>query len=137
MEENDFIVKKADLWSDENKVSFMYELAQLELPKIKKIMGPNELDAENAHKFLAKKRKNASKPKVENGRLVIYAEREETKAKNVLKKFIKKCLIEEKEGIKLCLKNAEVLSESEIIKHYKGKFAEHLTKYLEGKEGFE
>jgi tRNA nucleotidyltransferase (CCA-adding enzyme) len=137
LEENDFTVKKADLWSDEEKVFFMYELVALELEKRKKIIGPNALDAENVNKFLTKKRKTIGKPKIENGRMVLIVERENTSAKKALKEHLTKCQMDEKEGIKLCLKHAEVLEEKEILKHYKGHFAEHLTKYLEGKESFE
>jgi tRNA nucleotidyltransferase (CCA-adding enzyme) len=137
LEEKDFVVKKSDLWSDEDKVFFMYELATLNLPKVKKVIGPNALDAENVKRFLDKKRKILSGPRVENGRIVIESEREEVSAKEVLKKFIKTCQLNETEGIKTCLDKAEVLSETEILTHYKGHFAEHLTKYLEGKEFFE
>ncbi len=137
LEEKDFVVKKSDLWSDENKIFFMYELSTLDLPKIKKIIGPNALDAENVKKFLEKKRKVVKGPRVENNKLVIEVERVETNAKRVLESFIKTCQINEKDGIKECLKEAEVLSETEILKHYKGDFAKHLTKYLEGKEFFE
>jgi tRNA nucleotidyltransferase (CCA-adding enzyme) len=137
LEEKEFLVKKMDLWSDEEKVFFLFELNTLTLPKTKKVLGPPITDTENTKKFLEKKRKIISGPKEENGRVTIEIEREETSAKKILEKFIKLCLIDETEGIQICLKNAKVLPESEIIKHYTGNFAEHLTKYLQGKEAFE
>jgi len=137
LEEKDFMVKKTNLWSDEDKVFFLYELNALTLPKIKKVFGPPATDTLNADKFLTKKRKLISKPKIEKGRIVIEIEREEVSAQKALLQFVNTCKKEEKEGIRECLKNAEVLTENDILKHYKGHFAEHLTKYLEGKETFE
>jgi hypothetical protein len=44
---------------------------------------------------------------------------------------------QEKESLKIFCKKAKVLDEKEIIKHYKGEFAEYLTRYIKGKEIFE
>ncbi|VVB74297.1 CCA-adding enzyme [uncultured archaeon] len=137
LEENDFIVKRSALWSDEKQIFFMYELNTLTLPKVQKIFGPPASDAENTKKFLARKRKIISGPREENGRIVIEAERERTSAALVLKDFVEETKKSEKKGLKEGLTHAKVLPESEILKHYKGGFAEHFTKYLEGKEIFE
>ncbi len=137
MEENDFIIKRSALWSDEKKIFFMYELNALTLPKVQKVLGPPATDAENVKKFLARKRKIISGPREENGRIVIEAEREKTSAALVLREFVEETKKNEKKGLKEGLAHAKVLPESEILKHYKGTFAEHFTKYLEGKEIFE
>jgi len=137
LEEKEFVVKKMDLWSDEEKVFFLFELNALELEKRKKAFGPPASDKENVKRFLEKKRKIISGPKEENGRIVIEIEREETSAKKTLEQFIKTCQKTETDGIKVCLKKAKVLNEKEILTHYSGTFAEHLTKYFEGKEAFE
>jgi tRNA nucleotidyltransferase (CCA-adding enzyme) len=137
LEEKDFVVKKTDLWSDEDKVFFLYELKELNLPKTKKVIGPPASDKENVKKFLEKKRKIVSGPKEDNGRITLEIERKEINAKQVLQEYVNKCRFDESEGIKICLKKAKVLTEKDILEHYKGAFAEHLTKYFEGKEAFE
>jgi tRNA nucleotidyltransferase (CCA-adding enzyme) len=137
LEEKDFIVKRSALWSDEKQIFFMYELNTLTLPKVQKLFGPPASDAENTKKFLARKRKIIFRPREENGRIVIEAEREITSAALVLKDFVEETKKSEKKGLKEGLTHAKVLPESEILKHYKGGFAEHFTKYLEGKEIFE
>jgi hypothetical protein len=128
---------QSGVWSDENEVIFMYELETLALQKSKKVKGPMASDTENTKRFLEKKRKIISGPRVENGYIIIEIEREEVSAHKVLEKFVKLEKKEEKNAIKKMLKKATVLSESQIIKHYKGEFASHLTNYLEGKESFE
>ncbi|MEK6959223.1 MAG: CCA tRNA nucleotidyltransferase [archaeon] len=137
LEENDFCTKKMSLWSDENKVFFMYELDKLHLQKTKKVIGPPAADKENVKRFLEKKRNLVSGPSEENGKIVIVVEREKTSAKAVLEDYIKTCKLDEKEAIKICLRKAKVLTEKNILLHYKGRFAEHITKYLSGKEFFE
>jgi len=137
LEENDFVTKKMSLWSDENKVFFMYELDKLELAKTMKVIGPPAADKENAKRFLEKKRDVVSGPSEENGRVVIIVKREKTSAKSVLADYIKTCRIEEKEAIQICLRKAKVLTEKDMLAHYNGEFAEHLTRYLSGKEFFE
>ncbi|MFA5931204.1 MAG: CCA tRNA nucleotidyltransferase [archaeon] len=137
IEEEDFMVKKTNLWSDENKVFFLYELNTLNLPKIKKLIGPPITDVENVKLFIEKKRKLVSGPKEENGRITIEIERTETSAKKILQEYVNACKTTETDGMKICLRNAKVLTEKEILAHYKGNFAKHLTKYLEGKEEFE
>ena len=136
LEEKDFIVKKTNLWSDEKKVFFLFEMDKLKLDKIKKIIGPLKKDKENTKKFLAKKRKILKKYDLE-GRVVLEVERKERDAQKILETFVITCQDDVKEGMKTCLAKAKVLNEKEILKHYKGEFAKHLTKYLEGKEFFE
>jgi len=137
LEEKDFIVKKTDLWSDEDKVFFLYELKELNLSKTKKVFGPPVSDKENVKKFLEKKRKIISGPREENGRILLEVEREETNAKQVLQEYVNECKTQESDGIKICLRKAKVLTEKDLLEHYKGALAEHLTKYFEGKEAFE
>jgi len=136
LEEKDFVVKRTNLWSDEKKVFFLFELNKLKLDKIKKVFGPKQTDKENVKNFLAKKRKIIKKY-VEEGRVIIEVERKERDAQKILESFVVSCRDDEKEGMKNCLAKAQVLSEKDILAHYKDEFAEHLTKYLEGKEFFE
>jgi len=135
LEEKDFVVKKTNLWSDEKKVFFLFELNKLKLDKVKKVIGPMKKDKENVKRFLEKKR-TVLKKYTEEGRVILEVERKERDAQKVLEGFVS-CSDEEKKGMKNCLKKAKVLSEKDILKHYKGEFAQHLTKYLEGKESFE
>ncbi len=136
LEEKDFVVKKTNLWSDEKKVFFLFELNKLQLGKVKKIIGPKKTDKDNVKNFLARKRKILKKY-VEEDRVILEVERKERNAKKILERFVSTCRDDEKKGMKSCLRKAEILTESDILKHYTGKFAEHLTKYLEGKEFFE
>ncbi|MCX6801390.1 MAG: CCA tRNA nucleotidyltransferase [Candidatus Diapherotrites archaeon] len=139
LKEKDFSIIRSAHWSDEKDVFFLFELEALELQKAKKITGPFASDSENAKRFLEKKRKILSGPRVENGRLVLEIERkeEETSAKKILEKFLKKSKCEEKSGIRICIKSAKVLAEKDLLREYKGKFAEYFTLYLGGKEVFE
>ncbi|MFA5357407.1 MAG: CCA tRNA nucleotidyltransferase [archaeon] len=137
--ENDFSIMRSTHWSDEKNVFFIFELESLRLQKAKKIIGPFASDAENSKKFLEKKRKILSGPRIEKGRLVLEIERSENEihAKKILEKFLKKSKCEEKSGIRICIKSAKVLAEKDLLREYKGKFAEYLTTYLSGKEVFE
>jgi len=137
LKEKDFKVTKNTLWSNEEKVFFIFELENLTLQKAKKITGPLASDKENSEKFLEKKRKILSGPQIEEGRLVLEIEREDTNAKETIKKFIKTCKTDESEGMIICLRKAKVLEEKDLLKEYKGEFAQFFTKYLEGKEIFE
>jgi tRNA nucleotidyltransferase (CCA-adding enzyme) len=135
--ENEFIVKQANLWSDEEKVYFIFELENINLQKAKKIFGPKASDEENSKKFLDKKRKLISGPRIEEGKLVLEIEREYTNAKDFLQQEIKNETKSETKSIKYGLKKAKVLTEKEILKEYKGEFAKYFTTYLIGKEIFE
>ncbi len=137
LNENDFRVLQANLWSDEKEVYFIFELENIILQKAKKIIGPFASDSENSKKFLQKERKLLSGPRVEEGRLVLEIEREYSNAKDFLKQEIKKEVKSETKSIKYGLKKAKVLTEKEIIKEYKNNFSIYLTSYLKGKEIFE
>jgi len=135
--ENEFIVKQANLWSDEKKVYFIFEVENMNLQKAKKIFGPKASDEENSKKFLQKKRKLISGPRIEGEKLVLEIEREHTNAKKFLKYELKNETKSETKSIKYGLKKAKVLTEKEILKEYNGEFAKYLTTYLIGKEKFE
>ncbi|HPM85970.1 MAG: CCA tRNA nucleotidyltransferase [Candidatus ainarchaeum sp.] len=137
LEENDFKVTRSTTWSNEKEVFILFELETLTLQKSKKIFGPKASDEENSKKFLDKKRKIISGPRIEDERLILEIEREYTKAKIFLEKEIKKETKTEKKTIKKSLKKAIVLEEKEILKEYKKDFAKYLTQYLIGKERFE
>lgn len=137
LKEKDFVVERADLWSNEKQVAFIFTLKQKELQKIKTVYGPLASDEENSKKFLEKERKIISGPRIEEGKLVLEIEREETKAVEVLKKFMKESARNEKKGTNTLAKKAKVLDEQGIVKNYKGELAEYLTRYLKGKEVFE
>lgn len=137
LHEHDYRVLRSGLWSDEKEVVLVYELEELALPKAKKIRGPMASDTENAKRFLEKKRKLLSGPRVEEGRLVIEIEREETNAQTTLDKFVRAEKKEEKKAIRDFLKSAKVAGEKKLLAEYKGGFANYLTQYLKGKEPFE
>ncbi len=137
LEENDFTVIQANLWSDEETVYFIFELESTSLQKAKKIFGPKASDNENSKKFLEKKRKVISGPRIEEGKLVLEIEREFTNAKDFLTKELKNETKSETKSIKYGLKYAKVLSEKEILQNYEGEFAKYFTTYLKGKEIFE
>jgi tRNA nucleotidyltransferase (CCA-adding enzyme) len=137
LKENDFRVLRKKVWSDQKEVWFILELESLELQKSKKVIGPKITDEINVKKFLEKKRKILSGPRVEKDRIVLEMERKETKAEKILENFLKKYKKQEKKSIKEMLKKARILSEKQIIKEYNGEFADFFTKYLEGKEIFQ
>ena len=119
LEENDFKVTRSTTWSNEKDVFMLFELETLTLQKSKKIFGPRASDEENSKKFLEKKRKIISGPRIENERLVLETEREYTNAKEFLEKEIKKEAIIEQKTIRKSLKKAKVLGEKELLKEYK------------------
>ncbi|HNV00989.1 MAG TPA: CCA tRNA nucleotidyltransferase [archaeon] len=135
--EQDFIVERSNLWSNEKEVVFIFTLREKNLQKIKTISGPQATDEENSKKFLEKKRKIVAGPYIKEGRITIDIERKETESKKILENFLKEMSKQEKESLKIFCKKAKVLDEKEIIKHYKGEFAEYLTRYIKGKEIFE
>ncbi len=137
LKEKDFVVERADLWSDEKQVAFVFTLKEKELQKVKTIYGPLASDEENAKRFLEKKRKLISGPRVEEGKLVLEVEREETMAIEVVKNLMKESAKTEKKGTNSVARKSKVLNEEGIIKNYKGEFASYLTRYLKGKEIFE
>ncbi|MDD3083628.1 MAG: CCA tRNA nucleotidyltransferase [Candidatus ainarchaeum sp.] len=137
LEENDFIVLRKKVWSNEKDVWFIFELETLKLQKAKKIIGPKVIDEENVKKFLEKKRKILSGPRIEQERVILEIEREKINASEILKDFLKKCEKQEKKAMKIILKKSKIIFEKEILKEYKGEFAEFFTKYLEGKEIFQ
>lgn len=137
LEEQDFFVERSNLWSNEKEVVFIFTLREKNLQKIKTISGPQATDEENSKKFLDKKRKIVAGPYIKEGRITIDIERKETESKKILERFLKEMSKQEKESLKIFCKKAKVLDEKEIIKHYKGEFAEYLTRYIKGKEIFE
>jgi len=137
LHEKDFLVLRSELWSNEKKVILLLELETLILQKAKRVIGPMASDSENCKRFLEKKRKILSGPRVENGRIVIEIEREETNSRKVLAEFIKAEKKDDKKAIQIMLSRSKILSEANIIAEYKGEFAQMLSNYLEGKEIFE
>ncbi len=137
LKENDFVVTRTKLWSNEKEVFFIIELENIILQKSKKIIGPKTGDVENVKRFLGKKRKILSGPRVEKGRIVLEVERKQTSAIKVLEEFLKENKKTEKDDLKLMLKKGKVLGEKELLEEHKGDFAEFFSLYLEGKEVFE
>ncbi len=137
LKENDFVVLRETLWSNEKDVYFIFELESLSLQKSKKIIGPKAEDTENTKKFLNKKRIVISGPRIEGNRIVIEIERQKTSASQVLHDFIKEKGIEEKQPLKTSLLEGVVLGEKRLLWNYRGEFAKWFTSYLEGKEVFE
>ena len=135
--ENDFKVLRSELWSDEKEIFFIFELESLLLQKSKKVIGPKASDEENTKRFLEKKRKILSGPRIENDRVIIEIEREETSAVTLLEKFVKASSKVEKDAMRKTLRSSKILTEKLILKEYKKGFAQYLTNYLEGKEVFE
>jgi len=137
LRENDFEVLRETIWSDEQDIYYIFELESLELQKAKKVLGPKVKDEENVERFLANKKKVLSGPRIEKGRVIIEIERKEISAKKVLQAFLKGTKKGERAAIRKSLKRPKVLSEKDLLKIYKGEFAEFFTHYLEGKENFE
>ncbi len=137
LEEEDFVVEKSNLWSNEKEVVFIFTLKEKNLQKIKIISGPFASDEENSKKFLEKKRKIVAGPYVKEGKLTIEIERKETSVLKILENFLKESSKTEKDAVKIFAKKSKVLDEKALIKNYKGEFSEYLTRYLKGKEIFE
>jgi tRNA nucleotidyltransferase (CCA-adding enzyme) len=135
--QKDFTVLREEVWSNEKDVWFIFELETLTLQKAKKIVGPNIEDKENTEKFLENKKKILSGPRIENGRIVIEIERSIVDAKKILSNFINEYKNKETMAMKQSLRKAQVLQEKDLLKEYKGEFAEFFSYYLEGKEVFE
>ncbi|MFA5763780.1 MAG: CCA tRNA nucleotidyltransferase [archaeon] len=135
--QKDFVVLREELWSNEEDVWFIFELETLTLQKAKKIVGPNVEDKENTEKFLENKKKILSGPRIENGRIVVEIERSIVDAKKILANFIEEYKKKETKAMKQSLRKAQILQEKDLLREYKGEFAEFFSYYLEGKEVFE
>jgi tRNA nucleotidyltransferase (CCA-adding enzyme) len=137
LKEKDFIVNRFSEWTDEKKeIILLFELETLELQKSKKLIGPEIIQENHVQKFLNAHKKKISGPRIENGRIILEAERKFIKAGNLILYYIKKT--EKKTGIKKALKKPIILNEKQIIEKYSKhkEFARYLSDYLQGKEIF-
>lgn len=137
LEKHDFKVLSKDVWSDErNVVVLAFQLESIEIPKIKKHIGPPVFLYESEENFL---KKNTSSrgimfgPYIENDRWVVYRSRDITRADNLIRnKFM-----EAKHGPHLRTQSFEVLVGEEILsKVDNDDFRRFLKKFIYKKENW-
>ncbi len=137
LKQKDFIINRYSEWTDELKETILlFELETLTLQKTKKLIGPEIIQEQHVNKFLEAHKKKISGPRIEEGRIIIEAERKFVKANKLILHYIKQLTIQK--GIKKTLKKAKILNEKQLIEMYirDKKFARFFSDYLRGKEIF-
>ena len=135
LEKYDFKVLSRDAWSDErNIVVLAFQLENIEIPKIKKQIGPPIFLYESERNFLKKNILNkdvASGPCIEGDRWIVYKLRKITKADDLIRiKFT-----EAKHGPHIKTQNFEVIIGEKILnKIDTDDFRVFLKKFMSKKE---
>jgi tRNA nucleotidyltransferase (CCA-adding enzyme) len=136
----EFSIFRSANWTDEkNVLVVLIELENVVIQKIHKVIGPEVILKPHSDNFLKAHKKKAAGPRIEEGRLVVEAERKYWNAKEFLKVYLKKVKKEAKAGLRASMnKGYKVIGEKEMIELYKKNkdFQQFFTFYLKGKEEF-
>jgi tRNA nucleotidyltransferase (CCA-adding enzyme) len=140
--QNDFIILRDSVWSNERDINvFVFEVEHLQLPAVKKHLGPPLERMKECGDFLHKHlaaRDTFSGPMLENGRWVVETRRKIVEADELLEQSLKdggRHVGVAVEIGKVAQQNFEVLTDDVILNLYTtdSDFAEFLTNYYEGK----
>jgi tRNA nucleotidyltransferase (CCA-adding enzyme) len=142
LRQNEFAIIRDAVWSNENDINlFIFEVEHLELPAVKKHLGPPLEKQKECENFLQKHLNSPdtfSGPMVENGRWTVEIKRKILEADELLEQRLKdggRQVGVAKEIAKIIRENFEILTGDVILNLYTSNddFAEFLTKYYEGK----
>ncbi|MEM2102570.1 MAG: CCA tRNA nucleotidyltransferase [Candidatus Bathyarchaeia archaeon] len=144
--QNDFRIIRDAVWSNESDVNmFIFELEQLQLPAVKKHLGPPLDKQRECENFLQKHLNSAetfSGPMLEDGRWVVETRRKVLEADELLEQKLKtdggRQVGVAEEIAKAIKENFEILTDDVILSLYRVNkaFAEFLTRYYEGRPGW-
>jgi tRNA nucleotidyltransferase (CCA-adding enzyme) len=133
----EYEILDSDIYS--NGQSFMVlEFKTLELPNVKKLLGP-PIESDNKFQDAFTKKYRKYKPWVDEGRWFVEVPREYTNGINMLEHLLED---PRKVGVgKYCsdciLKDYKIITGDEILKEYRNGFAEFFTNYLTKKKPWE
>ncbi len=139
---NDFVILRDSVWSSEGDINMLvFEVEHLQLPTVKKHLGPPLERTKECKDFLRKHlaaRHTFSGPMLENGRWIVETRRKVAEADELLEQSLENGgrRVGVAEGIaKAVRENFEILTDDVILNLYKtnSDFAEFLTNYYEGR----
>lgn len=140
--QNDFNIIRDAVWSNENDITmFIFEVEHLQLPMVKKHLGPPLEKPKECENFLWKHLNSPdtlSGPMIENGRWTVETRRKILEADELLEQKLKdggRRIGVAEEIAKAIRENFEILTDDVILNLYTSNndFAEFLTVYYEGK----
>ena len=140
--QNDFVVLRDSVWSNETDINlFVFEVEHLQLPTVKKRLGPPLERMKECRDFLLKHLEapdTFSGPMLENGRWVVETRRRIVEADELLEHSLKdggRRVGVAVEIAKVMRQNFEVLTDDVILNLYttNSDFAGFLTNYYEGR----
>ncbi|MGQ9565350.1 MAG: CCA tRNA nucleotidyltransferase [Candidatus Bathyarchaeales archaeon] len=141
--QNDFRIIRDAVWSNESDLNmFIFELEQLQLPAVKKHLGPPLDRQKECENFLQKHLNSAetfSGPMLEDGRWIVETRRKVLEADELLEQKLKtdggRQVGVAEEIAKAIRDNFEILTDDAILSLYRVNkaFAEFLTMYYEGR----
>ena len=140
--QNDFVILRDSVWSNENDINVLvFEVEHLQLPAVKKHLGPPLERTKECRDFLQKHLASPdtlSGPMLENGRWVVETRRKIVEADELLEQSLKdggRRVGVAEEIAKTMLGNFEILTDDVILNLYttNSDFAEFLTNYYSGK----
>jgi tRNA nucleotidyltransferase (CCA-adding enzyme) len=140
--QNDFVILRNSVWSNESDINvFIFEVNHLQLPAVKKHLGPPLERRKECSNFLRKHLDapdTFSGPMLENGRWTVETRRKVVEADELLEQNLKdggRRVGVGEEIAKVVRKNLEILTDDVILNLYKtnSDFAEFITYYYDGK----
>lgn len=140
--QNDFVILRDSVWSNESDINmFIYEVEHLQLPAVKKHLGPPLERRRECNDFLRKHLDSPdtfSGPMLENGKWTAETRRKIVEADELLEQKLKdggRRVGVAGEITKALLENLEILTDDVILNLYatNSDFAEFLTNYYDGR----
>ena len=140
--QNDFAILRDSVWSNESDINVLvFEVEHLQLPAVKKHLGPPLERTKECRDFLRKHlttRDTFSGPMLENGRWIVETRRKIVEADELLEQSLKdggRRVGVAEELAKVVQENFEIFTDDVILNLYKtnSDFAEFLTDYYDGK----
>jgi tRNA nucleotidyltransferase (CCA-adding enzyme) len=140
--QNDFVILRDSVWSNESDINVLvFEVEHLQLPAVKKHLGPPLERTKECRDFLRKHlttHDTFSGPMLESGRWVVETRRKVVEADELLEQSLKdggRRVGVAEEIAKAVRENFEILTDDVILNLYttNSDFAEFLTNYYEGK----
>jgi tRNA nucleotidyltransferase (CCA-adding enzyme) len=140
--QNDFVILRDSVWSNENDINVLiFEVEHLQLPAVKKHLGPPLERTKECSDFLRKHLATPdtfSGPMLQNGRWIVETRRKAVEADELLEQSLKdggRSVGVAEEIAKAMRENFEILTDDVILNLYttNDDFAEFLTNYYEGK----
>lgn len=140
--QNDFSIIRDAVWSNESDVNlFIFEVEDLQLPAVKKHLGPPLEKQEECENFLRKHLNSSdtfSGPMIENGKWTVETRRKILEADELLEQWLKdggRRIGVAEEIAKAVRENFEILTDDVVLGLYtvNDDFAAFLTNYYDGK----